>query len=437
MTNFAVSRESGKPRLAIISTFDELCGIAGYTKALAPQLKNHFDITVFDLDQFLFRAEAKSVQRLADAEITRICKELRNFDAVNIQLEHGTLGRTKKAIFRRFTRLVDASPRVCVTFHTILQSKPFPWGDVASAVLKLRFDKIVGIYGNHVDNEMLSTKLYAHLRKRQASVIVHTRRDMRMLKYVHGIESIFDHPLAFYPKAVVDEVKRTTRREDFLRLGQLPEGTVVLGCFGFVSKYKGIDVALRALRLLPPNFHLAIFGGLHPNEIKQGVSIDAYVSNLLGQIEPGRKWLDVRQDEDAKVNLTLSAGDYEKLTLAKHPSDLSSRVHFVGALKDEDFPKAMEVCDVALLPYMEVGQSSSGPMSIAIEMGKPIVASRTKAFMQIERYHPDRLNLFEIGNFLELAQVVRAVAAREDVVHAQGKYDAESNTLVYKQAMGY
>ena len=103
---------NGKPRLAIISTFDELCGIAGYTKALVPQLDDYFDVTVFDLDQFFFRSEAKSVQKLADIEISRICEELRDFDVVNIQLEHGTLGRTKKAIFRRFEKIVKASPRL-------------------------------------------------------------------------------------------------------------------------------------------------------------------------------------------------------------------------------------------------------------------------------------------------------------------------------------
>lgn len=431
-----LATKRSKPKLAIISTFDELCGIAGYTKALVPQLNEHFDVTVFDLDQFFFRAEAKSVQKLADAEIERICSVLSNFDVVNIQLEHGTLGRTKKAIFRRFEKIVKASPNLCVTFHTILQSTPFSWGETAKAAMKLRIDKVFGFWSDHRDNQLVSSKLYRLLKDRKASVIVHTRRDMRMLKYVHQIEKVFDHPLSFYSKKTIDEVKQTANRSDFARLKNLPADAVVLGCFGFVSKYKGIDVALQALRLLPGNFHLAIFGGLHPNEIKKGVPLDGYVSDLLEQIEPGRKWLDVNGDANAKLNLTLGAEDYERLTAAKHPADLSSRVHFMGALKDEDFPRAMHVCDIALLPYMEVGQSSSGPMSIAIEMGKPVVASRTKAFMQIERYHPDRVSLFEVGNFLELAQVVSAVK-----VHSSGSdelfYDTSSNAELYQRALGY
>jgi glycosyltransferase involved in cell wall biosynthesis len=427
---------NGKPKLAIISTFDELCGIAGYTKALVPQLDDHFDVTVFDLDQFFFRSEASSVQKLADAEINRICQELASFDVVNIQLEHGTLGRTKKAIFRRFNRLVKASPKLCVTFHTILQASPFPWGAFAGSLLKLRIGKAIGLLNGHTANNLLSTQLYKKLKESKASVIVHTRRDMRMLKYVHQIDDVYDHPLAFYPQRVVEEVKRTASRSDFPRLGKLPDGTVLLGCFGFVSKYKGIDVALRALRLLPSNFHLAIFGGLHPNEIKKGVALDSYLSDLMGQIEAGRKWLDSTDDDQAKMSLTLDASDYERLSTMPHPADLSSRVHFMGALKDEDFPKAMHICDVALLPYMEVGQSSSGPMSIALEMGKPVVASRTKAFMQIERYHPDRLSLFEVGNFVELSQVVEAVGNVGSGA-IESTYDTASNATIYRRALGY
>jgi len=429
-------RIKGKPKLAIISTFDELCGIAGYTKALVPQLEDYFEVTVFDLDQFFFRSEAKSVQKLADAEIRRICDALPDFDVVNIQLEHGTLGRSKKAIFRRFETLVEASPRLCVTFHTILQATPFPWKEWARSMVKLRLDKAIGLVSAHKGNKLLSTELYKRLRDSNSSVIVHTRRDMRMLKYVHRIEKIFDHPLAFYPQHIVDHVRRTATRNDFPRLGKLPDGTVLLGCFGFVSKYKGIDVALRALRLLPENFHLVIFGGLHPNEIKKGIPLDNYLSDLIQQINAGRKWLDVAGDAQATLNLTLGASDYERLSTAKHPEDLSSRVHFMGALKDEDFAKAMHVCDIALLPYMEVGQSSSGPMSIALEMGKPVVASRTKAFMQIERYHPDRVSLFEVGNFLELSQVVAAVASRTNEL-PQSTYDTGSNAMMYRAALGY
>jgi hypothetical protein len=68
-----------------------------------------------------------------------------------------------------------------------------------------------------------------------------------------------------------------------------------------------------------------------------------------------------------------------------HPRDISSRLHFMGAQNDEGFARGMAVSDVVVLPYLEVGQSSSGPLSIAMEMGSRVLASRNLAFMQFDR----------------------------------------------------
>lgn len=36
--------------------------------------------------------------------------------------------------------------------------------------------------------------------------------------------------------------------------------------FGFFSEYKGPDTLIRAMHKLPDNYHLLVFGGLHPND---------------------------------------------------------------------------------------------------------------------------------------------------------------------------
>ena len=90
-----------KPRLAVISTFDDLCGIAGYTKPILKLLEEHFDVTVFDLDQFIFKSKSPAVQKMAENELTAFCRTLADFDAVNLQLEHGTPGNTATSILRR------------------------------------------------------------------------------------------------------------------------------------------------------------------------------------------------------------------------------------------------------------------------------------------------------------------------------------------------
>src|SRR6185437_9555563 len=103
-----------------------LCGIAAYTHALESYLGDVFDITVFDLDQYLLRGHHKRVRALGDKHIKEIGASLSAFDAVNLQLEFGTLGRTPSDICRRFGWLVRAAPRLSVTFHTMKRPPVFP-----------------------------------------------------------------------------------------------------------------------------------------------------------------------------------------------------------------------------------------------------------------------------------------------------------------------
>ena len=91
-----------RERLAIVSTSNKLCGIAAYTAALQRQLCDAFDVTVFDLNQYLLRNPHRRVRKLADRHIKEICHAIRGFDVVNLQFEYGTLGRHGSDIHRRF-----------------------------------------------------------------------------------------------------------------------------------------------------------------------------------------------------------------------------------------------------------------------------------------------------------------------------------------------
>src|SRR2546430_6181165 len=83
----------------------------------------------------------------------------------------------------------------------------------------------------------------------------------------------------------------------------------------------------------------------------------------------------------------------------------------MGALGEDDFLGGMAICDAVVFPYLEVGQSSSGPISQALELGCRIIASRTYTFMEFAEYHPNAVEFFDIGNHLELAE--RLLARRQ------------------------
>jgi hypothetical protein len=105
-------------------------------------------------------------------------------------------------------------------------------------------------------------------------------------------------------------------------------------------------------------------------------------------------------------------------------------VHFLGVHDDQTFMRAMALCDVVVLPYPEVGQSSSGPIAIALEMGCRVLAIRTKAFTQLARYHPGQIEFFDIGNYAQLADMIRT-----DIPAPLGQrrltYNTETNATLY------
>jgi glycosyltransferase involved in cell wall biosynthesis len=425
-------------RLAIVSTYDELCGIAGYTRALERQLAGSFEIGVMDLDQYLLRSPHRAVQKLADRHIGAIAAQLAGFDAVNIQLEFGTLGVTTRQIVRRFARLCRAAGQLSVTFHTILPADRFDWGAWFKLLRRLRLMAALDLIVAYRRGSVLTRGIYNVLKRRQriapTRVIVHTRRDMRLLRDVFGLNQVLHHPLSFVMPQERAQVRATVTRDNFALLRNLPPAAKLVGVFGFVSEYKGIDTALRAMRLLPPEHHLLIFGGIHPQTIRKHTPIDPYLRKLLDIAYVDRTLLDdfsERGDGAASLQLSIDAGSAG--LLEHHPKSLVGRVHFMGALSDSEFVAAMAVCDCVVMAYQEVGQSASGPIAQALEMGCRVIASRTNAFLQFARYHPGQFEFFDIGNHLELAERL-AAAPPIDCAARTLHYDWSTNVATYERA---
>jgi len=101
------------------------------------------------------------------------------------------------------------------------------------------------------------------------------------MKYVHGMRNVYDHPLSFLGGAEAKEIRSTASLEKFAVLEAVPADSKLIGVFGFFGRYKGFDTVIRALHHLPEEYHLLIFGGVHPNEIRRNQSIDPVVSSLF------------------------------------------------------------------------------------------------------------------------------------------------------------
>ena len=405
-------------RVAIVSTGSTLCGIAAYTEALRRQLSDAFDITVFELDEYLLRSPHHRVRKLADRHIKEICDAIRHFDVVNLQLEHGTLGRYGRDIYRRFCWLTAAAPRLSVTFHTLLMPPHSGATGFLKALATGKFTTAARLQADFSRARLLSYGIARQMRrmqrKKQVSAIVHNRRDLYDAQFLYGVRHVFDHPLSFLAADEVAAIRSGAVRQRFAMLDDLPPDAVLIGVFGFLNEYKGIATAIQALHYLPGNHHLLIFGGVHPREIVRNQPRHPYIASLFDHAYMDTTLYDRMSAVGAQskaMPLVVAPDQGLRELLGAHPRDLSARIHFMGALAEPDFLSGMAVCDAVVFPYLEVGQSSSGPISQALELGCRIIASRTHTFLEFARYHENAVEFFDIGNHLELAE--RLVARRQ------------------------
>lgn len=426
---------AGRPRLAVISTSSRLCGIAAYTDALCEHLRDLFEVEVFNLDQYLLRSTHPRVRKIGDRHIKEICTELGSFDAVNVQLEHGTLGRRAHDVCRRFGWIVEAAPRLSVAFHSLPPPAVLDRSGILAKLARMRLAGAWDVWRGYRRARIMSNGVIDHLRRAQhnkpVTAIAHNRHDRCELEHLYGIDNVLDHPLAFMSPAGAETTRARSGRSSFPTLDNLPDDAVLIGVFGFLNDYKGFGTAIRALHHLPDNHHVLIFGGVHPNEIAPRQPIHPYLSSLFRDAYVDTSlYEEISGGGDGTPGITL-AGECLAELLGTHPRDVSKRVHFMGAPDDRDFLAGMSVCDAVVLPYLEVGQSSSGPLSQALELGCRVIASRTRTFLEFARYHPDTIEFFDIGNYLELAHRLRS---RRRYPPRALAYNVETNKAVYLRA---
>ena len=240
-------------------------------RALQRQLGDVFDVTVFDLDQYLLRSPHRRVRKLGDRHIKDICRAIRRFDAVNLQLEYGTLGRYGRDILSPLRLAHHGSAAALGDIpHRLDAAELSTSADFSRRWRRCKF-RIAGHMHSAFQREPASCRTASpascagcSARSRSAPSFT---TDATSDAYLYGIEHVFDHPLFFWRLARSTAIRDGAARRRFPLLDDLPADSVLIGVFGFLNDYKGIGTAIQALYHLPENHHLLIFGGVHPNEI--------------------------------------------------------------------------------------------------------------------------------------------------------------------------
>ncbi len=146
------------------------------------------------------------------------------------------------------------------------------------------------------------------------------------------------------------------------------EGRMILVILGFLSRRKGYDLALKALKELPPQYSLVAAGGEHPTDKSNTTS-----------------WL---------LQQAAELGVQPRFTIT-------------GYLKEDELEQAAAMADIVLAPFREMSASAS--LGYALARGKPVIASDLPGNMGLEcvRY-------FESGNATSLALAIRDLGANPE-----------------------
>jgi glycosyltransferase involved in cell wall biosynthesis len=120
-------------------------------------------------------------------------------------------------------------------------------------------------------------------------------------------------------------------------------GSKVILYFGYMTKYKGIDILIKAFeRVKHPNSLLILGGGPHPR--------------LKNDPEYKKFWNSINSE-----------------------AIQDNRIKFVGFIPNELLPTYISAADLVVFPYV-ASFSTGGPMNITLGYHKPIVASRMSSF---------------------------------------------------------
>lgn len=391
-------------KLAIVSSYSESCGNAAFTKVLHDSIEDHshVQVTVIELNLRLLQSANKVVRRLGDSHIKDICKTLRNFDAVNLQIESGLYGSIPNDIVKRIKALIDSNSNTSLTLHAprlIPSSMHFRTGikKILSLHILSGVKEVLSSLVSDV-NIKINKKIIRHAIKRKKHLIVHTLRAREQIKQHFSYENIDVHPLKIVSESfIADHKKSIDIRKDL----DLTSSDILIGMFGYISAYKGHADALKAITYLPNNYKMLIFGRQHPQTLKTDGIVDSYLDSLLKIIE-------------------------DKPTLKE-------RVFFLGELSEQDFIQMASNIDIAWLPYYENGQDGSGIASICLDVCGRVLCSNSFAFDELFKLLPYKNYMrFDIGNTMELANKTKMFLKKQPCIYyTHGKYNISSQVEIY------
>ncbi|MGR0278180.1 glycosyltransferase [Marinomonas dokdonensis] len=393
-------------KIAVVSNYSEKCGIAQYTENLLNGFNRHdpsIAVDVLQIDSHLMKSKRKIHRKRKVDHIKEIAAKLKQYDAVNIQFENGIFGSNNLEVLRHINILVSSTDNVTITMHTVDYGSENDINsvDIIKLALKFKFKAAFGGVYRVLRSGFLDQFMKLIKKTSGVKLIVHTKREQKNLSSYYDFNQVYVHPLAFTDK---EERESLPLRDHVLKGYGISDDDVCISIFGFISKYKGHLTALKALSLLPDNYKILIVGSQHPASVKKMKEIDGYIESVIKLI---------------KTN------------------ELVDRVVFAGNVTDERLKDIMKLSDVSIFPYLEVGQSASGPASMQLEFGGRAIYSNAHVFSELNKFCGNEMVMCDIGNYVELSGLIERLMLEDDLKDNtfNKNHSLKTNVLFYKKVL--
>ena len=250
-----------------------------------------------------------------------------------------TIGRDNLGAYRDAASAIDASEAEAIWLQ---HEYGIFGGDAGSHIIELlnatRLPVVVTLHTVLEQPSPRERVVFERILARADHLIVMARQGADILRRVHGVAP---HRISIIPHGVPD---RPFRELDSMKARFGWEGRQVLMTFGLLAPDKGIAHMIEAMpRIVAdhPDALYAVIGATHPNLARN-------------------------QGEALREALKARAAE---LGVADH-------VQFVDTfVEQEELLDMLQASDIYVTPYLNMAQVTSGTLSYAVAVGKPVVAT--------------------------------------------------------------
>lgn len=391
---------AGRPRVAMFSPLPTLSsGIADYCVELQPHLSSRFELELFAEEGSRLDAPAETGGApIFSWRAFAARRAERPFDAVIYQL--GNNADFHSGAYSTLLKVPGIVVLHEIVLHHMLREMTLAKGDAEGYLEEIRY--AAGKSGQLLARGSLETgtpldawryPLFERAVDASLGVLVHSEGARRRVLASRPEAAVFRIPFPWTPPPL------PSRSEVLARLG-LPADAFVIASFGFLTRSKRLDVALRAFATLAREAPNAVF--LAVGEISKDYDLPALV-----------------------------------------PADLAPRVRALGRVDLDTFHAAMAATDVAInLRYPSGGETSATLMRL-LGLGRAVIVTEGGSFSEIPDDACARVPPDESEGEL-LLEILRRLAKDEPLRRAMGenarrfvhaKHRIEQTADAYAQAV--